>query len=179
MNQLQRIEIEEVTPEVKESFRVTDTDSLNWAFRKLQAYQQELAEVNRLANSEMERIKTWQEREQKRISEHTEFFESLISQFATEKRAQDPKFKCSTPYGKISFRKQQPKWEYDEKTLIESLKSNGFTDLIRIKEEPDKAELKKRFAVNNGQVVCVETGVLIEGVMVYEQPEKISITITD
>lgn len=179
MNQLQRIEIEEVTPEVKETFRVTDTDSLNWAFRKMQAYQQELTEVNNLARSEMERIQAWQEREQNRISEQMEFFESLIRQFALEQRAQNPKFKVSTPYGKVGFRKQQPKWNYDETKLVESLKAIGHTDLVRVKEEPDKAAIKKRFTVDGTQVVDTELGVIIEGVTVVEQPEAINITIAD
>lgn len=175
MNALARIEDTFDVPEQeKQRFRITDLSSLSWAFRKLAVIAQKKAEVNALADAEIRRIEQYRTKELTSLEHDEQFFRDLIEQYAAEQRESDPDFKkATTPYGAVQFRKQPAKWNYDDATLLESLKSNGLTDLIRIKEEPDKATLKKRAQVQNGQVIDPETGAIIEGVTVEEQPEKL------
>lgn len=178
MNALAKMEDVSAPEQERQRYRITDLQSLSWAFRKLAAIEQKKAEINALCDEEVQRINHYREKEISSLDHNAEFFRSLINEYAAEQRASDPDFKkVSTPYGTLKFRKMPAKWNYDDAKLLESLKSSGLTDLIRVKEEPDKATLKKRAVVQDGQVIDPETGSIIEGVTVEEQPEKLELEV--
>jgi phage host-nuclease inhibitor protein Gam len=162
----------------RERFQVNNIDQVNWAFRKIAALKAKQAEVKELADGEMHRIMKWFETETAKLNDNISFFEGLLTEYALNQRAADPDFKkASTPYGTVKFRKQPAKWIYDDETLLNSLKTNGLTELIRIKEEPNKAELKKRLVHGDGIVVDPETGLPIDGVKVEEQSDSVQIEV--
>jgi len=178
MNALARMEDTTAPERERERFKITDLQSLSWAFRKLAAIAQKKAEVNALCDEEVQRIEHYRQKEISALESSEEFFRGLIEEYAAAQRAADPEFKkASTPYGTVRYRKQQPKWHYDDDKLLESLKAAGLTELIRVKEEPDKATLKKRAVVQNGQVIDPATGAIIEGVTVEELGEKIELEV--
>lgn len=181
MNALDRLEIEE-TVEKREGFKVTDKESANWAFRKMLAWQKEVNDNDSLAEKEIERINQWREKENQTAKDNIAFFEGLLIQYYMSEKGRDEKFKLSTPYGKVTSRKQQPKWEYDEKTLLDSLKGIGLVDLIKVKEEPNKAELKKfakeNFVLNNGRLITSD-GEIVEGVLITDQTDKITVKVEE
>ncbi|WP_048744524.1 host-nuclease inhibitor Gam family protein [Paenibacillus sp. P22] len=176
MNQLQAAELLDIE-EIKEQpqrFSVNTVEEANWALRKLSAIEAKRNEIKALAEQEMKRIKQWLEWESTSLDDSTAYFNGLLSEYAYRQRDQDPKFKkFTTPYGSVAFKKQQDKWEYDDAALLDSLRSSGLTELIRVKEEPNKVELKKRVAVKDGLVVDPETGSVLEGVQVIVQPDKL------
>lgn len=176
ISELVKNELEELQQEYT-GFRVTDLDTANWCFRKLQALKHQKNEFENLAQAEMDRIQNWLEARLQTLIRQEEFFNNLLQEYALVQRAADPKFKISTPYGKVSFRKQQPKWNYKDETVLNSLKAASLTDFIKIKEEVNKAELKKAAKVVNGNVLIADTGELIEGIEVVEQPEAIKIEV--
>lgn len=180
MNPLQVLEIDELQqmPEDqrRERFEIKDLDGVNWAFRKIMAYNSKRAELEALARAEIERIQSWLAQESKQINDGISFFEALLTEYAVIQREVDPKFKASTPYGKISFRKQQPQWEYQEETVIQSLKDAGLNDLIRVKEEPNKVEIKKSLTVVDGRAVD-QDGQIIDGITIIERPDKVEIKV--
>lgn len=179
MNALLEHELEELPEEKeRERFRIETVDQVNWALRKLFAIEMKWSEIEQLAQAEIDRIQAWKDRELKKLQDNADFFDNLLNDYAQRQRAADPNWKrISTPYGVVRLRKQPPKWIYDDAKLLESLKSSGLTDLIRVKEEPDKATLKKRAVVQDGQVIDPETGSIIEGVTVEEQPEKLELEV--
>lgn len=178
MNALQLQELNDL-PAEREGYRLDTVQQVTWALRKLAAINAKRAEIKAVADEEMHRIVTWAESENRKLDDGVSFFEGLLKDYAMRKRAEDPKFKSeSTPYGAVKFRKQQPKWQYDDKKLLESLKSAGRTDLIRIKEEPNKEELKKVAAVKDGQVIDPESGAIIEGVEVHEQEDAVIVEVS-
>lgn len=61
MNELQERELE--TFEQDDRFKVTDLDSANWVFKKLDAITTKENEINELANKEIERINEWKDKE--------------------------------------------------------------------------------------------------------------------
>ncbi len=65
----------------------------------------------------------------------------------------------------------------DEAKLIEWLKENN-KDLLRVKYEPDKNEIKKVYKVVGTNVVT-EDGELVEGITIEERPEKITIKVVE
>ena len=82
----------------------------------------------------------------------------------------------STPYGKLGFRKQQPKWNYDEETILNYLTVNGHNELIRIKKEVNKAELKKVLKIS-GDIAVWDTGEIAEGITIEPQEDSIKIEV--
>lgn len=182
MNELLEMELEEAidtveAAEVGGRFTIQDLDSANWAFRKLAAIERKRKEIQELANKEIERIKAWQEQEERGLDNSKEYFEGLLTEYFTREREKDPKFKISTPYGKVSARKQQPKWHYDEDKLVKWLKENS-QNLLKVKYEPDKNEIKKTYKIVGTNVVT-EDGEIVEGITVEERPEKVTIKVVE
>lgn len=163
--------------QAKERYKITNLDSANWALRKIKAIQEKEREIKELAEREIERINNWSKSELDALKVNTNFFEGLLTEYFIAEKEKDPKFKISTPYGKVSSRKQQDKWNYEDDKVLEWLKEND-KELVRIKEEINKAELKKKYKSINGQVVT-EDGEIIEGIRVEEQQDSISIKITE
>ena len=177
MNALEKIEFEEienVETEERERFKIQDLDAANWAFRKLAALEKKQSEYEELAKKEKQRIELWLKSETEKTNQSKRFFESLLEEYFYTEREKDPKFKISTPYGKVSSRKQQPQWEYDLEKVVTSLENAGLKELIRIKKEPVKSEIKKALQVVNGQAVTVD-GEIIEGIRINERPDKVVI----
>ncbi|MGK5511745.1 host-nuclease inhibitor Gam family protein [Brevibacillus formosus] len=178
LEELQDINFQLPEVEMKERFKIDGLDSLNWALRKLAALDTQHLDLRELANKEKARIQEWLDKETRAIEESREFFSMLIEEYAREQRARDPKWKASTPYGKVSFRKQQPKWEYDEKKALEVVESAGLNHFIRVKKELDKVALKAKVTVlEDGRVVEPDSGAIIEGVVVAPQPEALKVEV--
>lgn len=170
------IEIENMESEERQSFKVHDIDSANWCFRKLSALAKSKTDFEVLAEHEHKRIDAWLKRECESIKNTTEFFEKCIEDYLVEQKALDPKFKISTPYGKASTRKQQPKFTYDDEKVLSSLKQLGLYEYVRTKEEVNKAELKKNINII-GNVATNAHGEVIEGITIEEQEDKIVISV--
>lgn len=197
MNALELLEFEpeEMEEEKKEPFSVKNLSTATWAFERIVELEQKRKEFESVANKEYEKIEekkqkvdTWLEKQTEEIDDSKRYFESLLEIYFVESKRIDPKFKLSTPYGKVSSRKQQDKWTYEDKSIIQSLKSKGISHLIKIEEEVKKAELKKSvkimkdmFAldgivrpdikIHNSLFVSMETGEVfeVEDVEFYKQ----------
>lgn len=177
MDALREFELSEFEgqEEVKERFRITDLESLNWAFRKLKAYKSKEQEITELAEKERARIDAWEEQEKSKLQDSIEFFEMLINEYHTKVLAEDPQAKTlSTPYGKSRARqvKPQPK-KVDEKAILEHVVNNDMKEYI--KPALKWADLKKSLTIAelDGKLVVVdENGQAVPGVEV--EPEKIS-----
>jgi hypothetical protein len=175
MNALEQIDIDEaqeIQTEQKQ-FKIENLEQATWAFRKISAYKAKQNEIDEVAKEETERIRTWQQKESETIKSGINFFEVLLQQYFVEQREQNPKFKISTPYGKVTARKQPDKWEYDESKILEWLDKNE-PEFIRIKKEINKALFKKSVKVLNGKAVD-ENGEIVPGVIIIPQPETIKV----
>lgn len=180
LDEIQELNFQLPEEEVKQRYKIGDLDSLGWVLRKLNALDAKENEINDHATKELERVHTWKAKESKTIEESRQFFKMLIEEYAREQRANDSKWKASTPYGKVSFRKQQPKWNYDEQKALESVQTSGLDKFIRVKHELDKTALKASVDVReDGSVVDTETGAFIEGVTVTEQPDAVKVEVVD
>ncbi len=164
--------LQEELQERRENFTVDSLESANWCFRKLRALKEKQKENNSLSDAEIQRIEAWRTKENASVEQSIEYFESLLKDYYKRLKAENPKTKLSTPYGKVSSKKTN-KWNYqnEEKTL-KYLTSNGFQDLIKVKPELNKKELKTLF--KNG--VNTETGECIPGIEVTPE-ESINISV--
>lgn len=175
MNALEQMDIDEAQEIQSEQkpFKIENLEQATWAFRKIAAYKAKQNEIDNVAKGEMERVQSWQQKETENIDSSIEFFEGILRQYFSEQRQHDPKFKISTPYGKVTSRKLPKKYLYDDKKVIAWCKDNKLDGYIRVKEELDKVSFKKDFS----QGVNTETGEVIPGMTVMDQGEKIEIKV--
>lgn len=182
MDQLTNLEVEEVEnmdQDQKERFKINDLETAAWAMRKIRAYNQKIKEIEDLYKSELDRLKKWKESATKTHSNHISFFEAILSEYLMEQRANDPKFRITTPAGSVSTRRQQPKFIIeDQEALINWLLDNGNSDLVRVRKEPQMAELKKIFTNVDNSLVD-GNGEIVPGIIIRQQPEKIVIKIDE
>ena len=183
MNTLLEIELQEIDEimeedtQEKERFRIENLEAANWALRKLAAINAEEKKINDLKDKEIRRIENWAKDELDKLSNSRQFFEGLLTEYFIRQRELDPKFKISTPYGKVTARKQQPKWNYDDEKLVNWLLEND-KELVRVKYEPDKNGIKKKYKIV-GENVVTEDGEIVEGITIEERQEKINIKVVE
>ena len=155
--------------EVREAFVINDLQGATWAFRKLRAIEEKEKEITAIAIEEKLRIDEWLSNESKSLNDDKTYFEGLLSAYYIEERAKDKKFKLSTPYGKVTSSKRTKYIYEDEQAIIDYCNMNEI-DVIRVKEEWDKAAFKNlcKDGVNQS------TGEVVPGVRV-EKVESISV----
>lgn len=182
MNPLLANEIQEVE-EIQEyqQFQITDLDSLNWALRKVHAYDAQLREIKSVANSERQRIDSWEQRESKGINESIQFFHNLIADYHAKVLAEDPKKKTlSTPYGKSksTTSKTQPD-KADESLLLKFVEDNELP-FVKVEKSLKWADLKKTLQIvekDGKQIVIDENGQEVPGVTVKPQTTTFKVEI--
>lgn len=202
MNKLQELELEEIEDIMQDAedaekftddkYKILNLDGANKTFRKLKAIAEKIKEIEDLAKKEIEpyeleisKINDWKKNEIKSFDRSINFFNFLLEQYYREQRELDPKFKLSTPNGKVTSRKQQPKWDYDDEKLLPYLE-NYSPELIRIKKEVNKIDFKDAvnkgigfILLDDGKVAHAETGEVIEGITITEQGDSITIKVVE
>lgn len=175
-------EIEDQEQEVAfQPYVVTDLESATEASRRVAYFVDKQKEIDSIIESQIapflakiEKIKAWGEEAKREFVEKQQYYSGQLEAFMREEVAKQveegkkPKKTISLPYGKISLKAQQPKFEKDEKALFEYAKENGF---IRVKEETNWSELKKACVVAGGKMYDTN-GEAIPGITVVELQEK-------
>ena len=154
--------------EEKEKFEVT-ADNIGWTLRKYAELQKEKQTIHSTASFEVDRIKAWEKKETDTVNESIVFFENLVNEYMQENDLK----KIKNPYGTISYRKQQPKWVYDN-NLADILEKMELNKYLRVKKEVDKTLLKKECKVVENKI-CTSDGELIQGVEIQQQEPKLTI----
>lgn len=185
MNMLEEVELDELnellstdesTEEVRKRFQITDLSSMNWALRKLSALEKDHDEDTDLLNSEYHRIAKWYDKQSNSYQNSKQFLEGLIGEYAKVQRAEDPKWKQKTPFGAVSFRKQQPEWNYEgEKTLDYFLHSEWVETCVRVKRELNKTKINETFKVVGNSLIAIDTGEIIPGVTITDREPVMTI----
>lgn len=158
-------------------FKITSREQAGFFIRKVQEVREEAEQINAAAKKELDRlaakITTWQEKEIARCANAESYIMSLLENFAEEELAGSDKRSLKLPFGTLGFRKQQDKYEYDDKTLLEFLEENKLETYIQRKPSPKKADLKKVGMVKDGSLYV--DGVLIKGITITPQEDKFEI----
>lgn len=161
----------------KEGFRISTREQAGFFIRKLQEARAEAEKINATADQEILRlsasVNNWREKELSKCNNVEGYFTTLLQDFAEKELEGSDKKSLKLPFGTLAFKSQQDKYEYDDKALVEYLKQNNITELIRIKEEPNKVELKKNADVQNGKLVY--KGKEVAGVTVTPQDPKFEV----
>lgn len=162
-------------------FGIDSEGAANWALRKIKTLKQEKEANEKLAREEIEKINQWLKQENEVIDNSIAHFEALLREYALKIELDKRKDKRSIklPHGTIGFRKPQPKWNYDEEKAVKALERAGLNELLNVKVTPKKSDIKKRLEVVNGKVINPETGEVIEGITVEEQPDTFSVRVDE
>lgn len=163
-------------------FRI-DSDALaSWALRRLRGLRSQIDEIEQIAGAEIERVEAWRARSSRPLERNAAFFEAILSDYALRCRAESGRKTISLPAGKISTRQPAARWIVDSDTFIPWARQSA-PDLLRIKEEPNLAEMKAAAGVlalivseETGTVVTPD-GEILPGVEVSEQQPTASISI--
>ena len=142
-------------------------------FKELKQLKMSVENIKGIAKLELEKVKEWEKRECEEVQEQMDKLESDIKNFYEIERQKNEKFTLSTPWGSIKTRKAKV-FEYDDKKMMEYLKANDLNKLIRVKEEINKAEVKKIFAAGINKI----TGEVVDFIEVKEE-ETISFKIME
>lgn len=164
--------------QVKERFRITDLGQATWALRKIRHEQKQINEVKRVAQEEIQRIEDWAEDAVKSHERQIEFFKSLLTEYHFNILKRDERRKTiKLPGGRLTARRLPAKYAYDDDKLLGWLEEHA-PELVRVKKEPDKSELRKRGQVVDGMLV-LDTGEAVEGVVIHEQGMKFDVKLEE
>lgn len=159
------------------SFEVNDLKSATWAIGKIRESDLRIKEKEEVARAEIDKIKEWLEAEKEKEEKESNYLRQLVSNYYIEEKTKDKKFKLSTPYGKVSSRKQQPKMLVDDNAALEYLERNN-ADKVKTIMTYDKRDLKKLFSVvetNDGLKAVDENGEFLDFINLSKQPDNITI----
>ena len=171
MNKLREDQLKE---DIEQGFIINDIHKATWALKKIKAIEEKQQQLKQIKDYEIESIEKWFNKEVEEINRDKISLEALLQAYYLENKKLDKKFKLSTPYGSVGMRKSK-KWHYqDEEKLINYLKDSNNSELIRVKEELDKAKIKSVF--KDG--INPETGEILPCIHI-EEVETISIKINE
>lgn len=178
MNKLQEREIE--TFEQDEKFKVTDLDSANWVFKKLDAINSKEQEINDLADKEIERIKSWKDKETEKLQSSKEYLESLVVEYFKVEKEKDSRFKLNTPYGKVTSRKGSKVIQVsNEQDVINQLEQRGFNDYVKVTKKISQSDIKKDFNVAEDGTLIDANGEILNGASIVEKPTSYTVKVGD
>src|SRR5690554_5096680 len=156
--------------QIDDRFVVDNEEKANWALRKIAEHEQKIKDAIDFATQEISKIESWLNQIKEERQNKIDHLQSMLAEYAMKQREKDPSFKSmKLPNGSFGFRKQQVRWNYDDKQLLESLKEKGMTDFIKVEYKVNKRDLKRALKVANNKVINPETGEVVEGVTIEEQ----------
>lgn len=167
--------------EEETGFKIDSPNLADWAFKKIKKLNQEIQDKKDFAQREKDKIDAWLKKETTPDHDSINFFENHLIQYYKQLRAENPKAKLTTPNGKVTSRKSQPKWEFKDDAVIEYLK-NSAPDHLETKYSYNKTALKKELEIVNetkSSKVFDKNGELIEGITVTPQEPSYSVKLED
>ena len=155
---------------VDENYKILDANSANFFLKRLEELKAEEDEINEMCDGEIERftqkVNTFRDNRLTTIKNTQNYFKKYLEQYAEEQLANSKKKSIKLPFGTLQFRKATSQYTYDDDKLLSFLKDSKLTNLVAVKETPNKAELKKIASVKDGKLFI--NNVEVEGVTVAE-----------
>lgn len=168
-------DIEFDKPETEIStFFITDDRAAGWAMRKIAAInaneKRMLDQIDARLQEITAALQTQAENERKKAANERAYFEQILAVYFDGlpeellKRTKAGRVSYDLPEGRIMMTAPKREYRHDDSKLLEALKANDVLDLIRRKETPDWAAIKKSIRVSeNGTVSIVSLmGEIIE-----------------
>lgn len=159
-------------PERKE-FMIADDRCADWAVRKIKEEKQEYDRIRELGEQQIAEIQEKIDRAKRRFEQNTSFLTSKLAQYFNT--VPHKKTKTRETYrllsGNLVLKLGGVKATLDDEKLVKWLKSNGYTDFVKVEEKPTWGELKKKLNLEAGLATMADTGEIVEGITVVQQPD--------
>jgi len=179
MNPLMQNELDTIE-EAKEQLTLDSPESACRALRKIQVLKKKAAEIERIADAEINRINEWRAEELRKLNDNIAWFEALLYAYHHLELERDPNRKTiKLPYGTLQIRAQQPVFHRDEETLFNWVAKNKPKYLVPQDPKLDWAGLKSTLKVAGNVLIDPETGEQVPGVTVEERPPKFSVKVEE
>jgi len=161
-----------------EGWSITGLETAAWASRKAAAARRKQAEVKAWGEAEKARIDAIVAAETKRFEEWAAFFEAHLADFLKREIAAGRKTKSiELPGGTIKLTARQPRLDVDADQFVAWAVASR-PDLVRTKQEPDKAALKKAAQLAEDGVVVID-GEIIPGATWEAQDDSVSFAVNE
>ncbi|MCU9958811.1 hypothetical protein BJQ92_00314 [Bacillus licheniformis] len=171
-----------------EIFEVHDLETATEAQRRVAYFKRKQAEIDEVADKQIERLKMqierlehWQEEAKKEYVEREDFCKHRLERYMREEvrkmqeNGKKPKKTIKLPYGTIKLVKQQPEYQRNENDLLEYAESKGF---VRVKKDVDWAAIKNKAKVFGDKLIDAD-GELIPGVTVVDREDKFTVEVNE
>lgn len=160
---------------------IDSQEKANYFLKLILNLRKDKEEINALCDTEIakttQRVNAFREERLATIVKQEQYYESLLKNYTEHMVSNQKRKSIPLPYGTIGLKKQQPKWEYDDETLLEWMKQHN-PDLVKEKTtfSVDKSTLKKTVELDDDNVPKIN-GEELPGVTITPQPDKFNITI--
>ena len=166
------------TMEQNNAWEIRSLEDADWAIKTIRDRERDRDQKLEYAKREKERIRLFEESVKKSEIEETAYLRRCLENYIAEQKEKNPKFKLATLNGSASVRTTK-KWTYDDEAVMASLKKDDdLKSYIRIKEEINKAQMKKDFVVTGTGAVATKDGEIIDGITVTLE-KSLSLKYTD
>lgn len=158
---------------------IQNPQQANYFCKVVNELREERAKTEELINQELERVQreyeAYKTKEFNRIDGQIQYFSGLLESYATKELQNSKKRSIKLPHGTLSIKKQQDKYDYDEKAIIECLKKNKQDKFIKVQtvETVNKKDLKKEGFSHNGKLYL--DNIEVKGVVITAQPDKFEV----
>lgn len=158
---------------------IQNPQQANYFCKTISELREERALVNELVDQELERVnkqyEAYRAKELNKIDGQIQYFSGLLESYATKELQNSKKRSIKLPYGTLSIKKQQDKYDYDDEQILEWLKQNNQNKFIKVqtKETVNIKNLKKEGFAHNGQLYI--DNMPVKGVIITKQPDKFEI----
>ena len=157
-------------PEAEKRFRVEDDQGAEWCFGIIRDANAEIKKWTEFYKDRMDKAIRKQEA---RIA-HMEFLlEGYFRNVPKDETKTQLNYKL--PGGKLVMKKPALTMEHDDEQLLPWLKEN-IPALVKVKESPDWANLKKHLTIMGDQVADPD-GEIVPGVSVVEKPAEFKVEV--
>ena len=180
------LEIKITGEEEQDAPLIDSMQKANYFLKLVSKIKEDIDSINEMCDSEIEkvtnRVNHYREAKIKPLVNQIAYYEKLLKNYTQHELEVSNKRSIKLPYGTLSMKKQQPKWEYgDEKELIAWIQDNGYNSILneKITCSLDKKLLKSAaFVTEEGvQIKIGDEIVILPGVNVTQQEDKFTIKI--
>ena len=164
----------------KETFVIDTMEKANWAIRKILRCQSKNNDIDKLAETQINKIQQWQAQENEGNYKLIDYLTALLEPYAKSQLNGKGKT-VKLPSGSVSFRAKSAEYfiageKADGKNvkLLDYIRQSA-TEFLKIEESTDWSEFKNSLTVTStGQVVTAD-GEILDFISAVEYPDSVSV----
>ena len=179
---LVEFQIREGQPEqfIAADYTIKDEADALWAMRNLAVAERGIAETERLAKIEEQRIRSWVEYATKSQRASRDFFAAALKSFMLRLREEEGRKSLVFPDGELTSRTTQTRAVVDDVDLfLKWAETSSHEDWVRVKKEPNLAAMKGGLEFIGQAVLDQATGEVIEGLGYVEGGVSVTIALSE